>query len=64
MIHKPEELFKQELPSQNYKRVEAVADVTAGAWLEALPVASNCLLDDGDVVSSLRCMLGVCPAVM
>ena len=45
-------------------RVEAVADVTSGAWLDALPVASRCLLGDGDVLSSLRYMLGVCPAVM
>ena len=44
--------------------MDAVADVTPGAWLDALPVASNCLLGDGDVVSSLRYMLGVCPAVM
>ena len=44
--------------------MEAVADVTAGAWLDALPVAFNCLLGVGDVVSSPRYMLGVCPAVM
>ena len=44
--------------------MEAVDDVTAGVWLDALPVASSYLLGDGDVVSSLRYMLGVCPAVM
>ena len=32
--------------------------------MDALPVSSNCLLGDGDVVSSLQYMLGVCPAVM
>ena len=56
--------LKQGLTLVNCRRVEAVADVTAGAWLDALPVSSNCLLGDGDVVSSLRYMLGVCPAVM
>ena len=44
--------------------MKAVADVTAGAWSDALPGTSTCLLGDGDVVSSLRHMLGVCPAVM
>ena len=46
------------------RRVKCVADVTAGAWLDALPVASNCVLGDGDVVSSLWYMLGLCPAAM
>ena len=56
--------LKQGLTLVNCRRVEVVADVTAGALLDALPVSSNCLLGDGDVVSSLRYMLGVCPAVM
>ena len=59
-----QQLLKRGLSPENCRRVDAVADVTAGAWLDALPVASNCLLGDGDVVSSLRYMLGVCPAVM
>ena len=50
--------------SGELQTVDAVADVTAGAWLDASPVASNCLLGGGDVVPSLRYMLGVCPAVM
>ena len=54
-----QQLLKQGFSPENCRRVEAVADVTAGAWLDALPVASNCLLGDGDVVSSLRYMLGV-----
>ena len=37
--------------------------MTAGAWLDALPVASAYLLGDGDV-SSLGYMLGMFPAVM
>jgi hypothetical protein len=28
---------------------ESVADVSAGAWLDALPIVSNCHLGDGDV---------------
>ena len=41
-----------------------VADVTAGARLDELPVASNWVLGDGDVVSSLCYILGVCPAAL
>ena len=44
--------------------MECVADVAAGARLDALLVASNCVLGDGDVVASLRYMLSVCPAAM
>ena len=43
---------------QDRKRVGCVADFTAGAWLDAMPVASNCVLGDGDVVLSLPYMLG------
>ena len=41
------------LSFEGCRRVECVADVVAGAWLDALPVASNCVLGDGDVVASL-----------
>ena len=44
--------------------MECVADVTAGAWLDAMPDAFNCVHRDGDVVSSLRYMPSVCPAAM
>ena len=50
--------------SEGCRRVQCVADVAAGAWLNALPVASNCVLGDGDVIASLRYMLGVWPAAM
>ena len=59
-----QKMLKQGLSPEGSRRVDAVASVTAGAWLDALPVASNCLLGDWDVVSSLRYMLGECPAVM
>ena len=49
-----QQLLKQGLYPENCRRVRCVADVTAEAWLNALPVASNCLWGDGDVVSSLR----------
>jgi hypothetical protein len=39
-------------------------DVSAGAWLDALPIVSNCHLGDEDVVCALRYQLGVCPASM
>ena len=52
------------LSFEGCRRVECVADVVAGPWLDALPVASNCVLGDGDVVASLRYMLGVRPAAM
>ena len=57
-------MLKQELSPEGGRRVEAVPDESAGALLDALPVASTCLLGDEDVVSSLLYMLGVCPAVM
>jgi hypothetical protein len=56
--------LRDKLSLEGRKRLESAADVTAGAWLDALPVSSNCVLGDGDVVSSLRYMLGVCPASM
>lgn len=39
--------------------MKRVADVTPGVWLDALPVASNCMLGDADVASSLLYILGV-----
>ena len=51
------------LSVENRRRVECVADVT-GAWLDAMPTVSNCVLGDGSVASSLLYMLGVCPAAM
>jgi hypothetical protein len=56
--------LRDRLSSEGRKRLESVADVTAGPWLDALPVSSNCVLGNGDVVSSFRYMLGVCPAAM
>ena len=53
-----QQLLKQELSAENCRRMEAVADVTAGAWLDALPVDSNCLLDDGDVFRLFNTCLG------
>ena len=35
-----------------------------GAWLDAMPTVSNCVLGDSDVVSSLRYLLGMCSATM
>ena len=49
------------LSFEGCRRVECVAAVPAWVRLDALPVASNCVLGDGDVVASLRYMLGVCP---
>ena len=57
-------LLRARLSFENRRRVECVADVKAGMWLDAMPTVSNCVLGDGDVVSSLRYMLGVCPAAM
>ena len=59
-----QKILKQGLSPEGGRCLNAVADVTAGAWLDALPVVFNCLLGAGDVVLSLRYMLGVCPAVM
>ena len=47
-----------------YRRLERAADVTAGVWLDALPVASKWVRGNCDVVSSLRYMLGVRPATV
>ena len=52
------------LSFQGCRRVECVADVTAGSWLDALPVAFSCVLGDADVVSCLRYVLAVCLAAM
>ena len=57
-------LLPDGLSLQDRRRVECVADLTAGEWLDAMPSVFNCVLGDGDVVSSLRYMLGVCPAAM
>ena len=57
-------LLRERLSFENHRRVECVAYVTAGAWLDAMPTVSNCVDGDGDVVSSLRYMFGVCPAAM
>jgi hypothetical protein len=56
--------LKAVLSPEGAKRLECVADECAGAWLDALPIASNCHLGDGDVVCALRYQLGVCPASM
>ena len=58
------ELLKEGLSLVGCWRVESVADVTAGQWFDALPIASNCLLGDRYVASSLQYMLGLCTAVM
>ena len=59
--------LKKGIALEGCRRLESVACMTAGggggAWLDALPVASNCLLGDRDDVPS-RYMLGLCPAVM
>ena len=57
-------LLRDGLSFQDRRRVECVADVTAGAWFDAMPTVSICVLGDGDVVSPLRYMLGGCPAAM
>ena len=49
------------LSFEGCRRLECVADE---AWLDASPVASNCVLVDGDVAASVRYMLGVCPVAM
>ena len=54
--------LSQSSDSYAKRRLEGVADTTAGPWLEALPVCSNCVLSDRDVVSFVRYMLGVCPS--
>lgn len=35
------------------RHLDCVVDVTTGTWLNALPAAFHCVLDDGEVVSSL-----------
>ena len=57
-------LLLDRLSFENRRRAEFVADVTAGAWLDAMPTVSNCVLGDGDIVSSLRYILVVCPAAI
>jgi hypothetical protein len=49
-----QKLLKEELSVEGANRLESVADVSAGAWLDALPIGSNCHLGDGDVVCALR----------
>jgi hypothetical protein len=44
--------------------LETVADVTAWARLDAMPVTCNCVLGDCDVVFSLQYTIKVCPAAM
>jgi hypothetical protein len=56
--------LKEELSVEGAKRLESVADVTAGAWLDALPIVPNRHLGDGVVVCALRYQLGVWPASM
>ena len=46
-------LLRDELLLQHHRRVECVADVTAGECLDATLTVSNGLLGDWDVVSSL-----------
>jgi hypothetical protein len=57
-------LLNEELSAEGANRLESVADVSAGAWLDALPIVSNCHLGDGDVVCALRYQLEVCTASM
>ena len=52
------------LALEGSRHVKCVADVATGAGLDALPVASNCVLGDGDVASPLWYILGVCPVAM
>ena len=59
-----QQLLKEGLSPEGAKRFEGVSDVCAGAWLDAMPIACNCQLGDGDVVCALRYQLGVCPASM
>jgi hypothetical protein len=40
------------------RRLEGVADLSAGVWLHALPIASSCQLRDRSVVCALFCQLG------
>jgi hypothetical protein len=56
--------LKEELSVEGAKRLESVADVLAGAWLDASPIVSNRHVGDGDGVCALRYQLGVCPASM
>jgi hypothetical protein len=56
--------LKGRLSIAGAKRLESVADVSAGAWLDVLPVVFNCHLGDGDVVCALRYQLGVCRTSM
>ena len=60
----PQVLLRDGLLFQDRSHVECIADVTARAWLDAMPTVSNRVLGDGDVFSSLRDMLGVCPAAL
>jgi hypothetical protein len=53
--------LRDRLSPEDRKRLESVADLTAGAWLDALPVSSSCVVGDGDVVSSLRYMRKTVP---
>jgi hypothetical protein len=57
-------LLKEELTAEAGKSLDGVADVSAGAWLDGLPIVSNVHLGDGDVVRGLLCQIGVCPASM
>jgi hypothetical protein len=59
-----QKLLQEKLSVEGAKRLESVAAVSAAAWLDALPIVSNCHLGDGDVVCALRYQLGVCPASM
>jgi hypothetical protein len=73
-----QKLWKEDLSVEGAKRLESVSDVSAGAWLDALPIVPNCNLGvtlqssivpnchlgDGDVVCALRYQLEVRPASM
>jgi hypothetical protein len=49
-----QKFLKEELSGEGAKRLESVADVSAGEWLDALPILFNCRLSDGDVVCALQ----------
>jgi hypothetical protein len=44
--------------AKSARRLDSVADLSAGVWLDVLPIAPNCHKGDRDVVCALLCQLG------
>ena len=48
--------LEEGISAEKLARLRGVADTTAGAWLDAMPVSSNCCLGDGDVARYATCL--------